>query len=203
MTTSWKIKGELVLNCSCTVFCPCVISLGKHPPTEGFCQGWWGLHIEHGYFGDTKLDGLNTGLLLDIPHSMGRGGWTTATYIDERADDAQFDALARIHAGQAGGSTGLLSLLVSNHLGAQRKPITYKTEGKSKNFQIPGVIDGIIEPIPGGDRNGETVITNSAYWIAPEIVVSQARRSKLKAFGRVWDFEGRSAEFCRIEWSGP
>ncbi len=26
----WAIKGELILNCNCTVFCPCVVSLGKH-----------------------------------------------------------------------------------------------------------------------------------------------------------------------------
>ena len=32
--TEWAIKGELFLNCSCTVFCPCVVSLGAHP-TEG------------------------------------------------------------------------------------------------------------------------------------------------------------------------
>ena len=36
--TDWAIKGELFLNCSCTVFCPCVVSLGKHPPTEGHCH---------------------------------------------------------------------------------------------------------------------------------------------------------------------
>ena len=36
---AWSLKGELILNCNCTVFCPCVISLGKHPPTEGYCQG--------------------------------------------------------------------------------------------------------------------------------------------------------------------
>ena len=27
----WTLKGELILNCNCTVFCPCVVSLGKHP----------------------------------------------------------------------------------------------------------------------------------------------------------------------------
>jgi len=42
----WKIKGELILNCNCTVFCPCVVSLGKHPPTEGFCQAWAGIRID-------------------------------------------------------------------------------------------------------------------------------------------------------------
>ena len=25
-TVPWTIKGELILNCNCTVFCPCVVS---------------------------------------------------------------------------------------------------------------------------------------------------------------------------------
>ena len=29
----WAINGELALNCNCTVFCPCAVSLGDHPPT--------------------------------------------------------------------------------------------------------------------------------------------------------------------------
>ena len=36
--TPWAVKGELILNCNCTIFCPCVVSLGKHAPTEGYCQ---------------------------------------------------------------------------------------------------------------------------------------------------------------------
>ena len=40
--TDWAIKGELFLNCNCTVFCPCVVSLGQHAPTEGYWsrRGW-------------------------------------------------------------------------------------------------------------------------------------------------------------------
>ena len=41
----WEIQGELILNCNCTVFCPCVVSLGVHYPTEGHCQAWLGVHI--------------------------------------------------------------------------------------------------------------------------------------------------------------
>lgn len=44
----WALKGELVLSCNCTVFCPCVLSLGNHPPTEGYCQTWAGFRIDQG-----------------------------------------------------------------------------------------------------------------------------------------------------------
>ena len=42
----WAINGELALNCNCTVFCPCAVSLGDHPPTEGYCQTWLAVRID-------------------------------------------------------------------------------------------------------------------------------------------------------------
>lgn len=38
--------------------------------------------------------------------------------------------------------------------------------------------------------------------MGPDITVSRAVKSKVKGFGRVWDFGGLGAEFRRIEWSG-
>ena len=53
--TDWAIKGELFLNCSCTVFCPCVVSLGAHPPTEGHCHAWMAIAIDEGYYEEESL----------------------------------------------------------------------------------------------------------------------------------------------------
>lgn len=203
MSETWKIKGELILSCSCTVFCPCVISLGKHPPTEGYCQGWAGVHIDEGFFGDVKLDDLNFGILLDIPGEMGRGNWTAAGYIDERASDAAYEGLAKIIAGEARGTTGLFKLLVSNFLGVKRVPIKFEKQGKGRVFEIPKTISGYIEPVPGADPDRDLVVTNTGYWMGPDVTVSQATRSKVRDYGRVWNFDGRSAEYCAIDWSGP
>ena len=89
---TWSLQGELILNCNCTVFCPCVVSLGQHPPTEGYCQAWSGVRIDKGSMGDLDLSGLNVAMLLDIPGKMERGNWTLALWIDERATDEQFAA---------------------------------------------------------------------------------------------------------------
>ncbi len=73
----WKMKGELILSCSCTVFCPCVISLGQHPPTEGHCQTWGGIMLTKGSsYGDIDLSGINIALMIEIPGLMSRGNWT-------------------------------------------------------------------------------------------------------------------------------
>ncbi|HMB78138.1 MAG TPA: DUF1326 domain-containing protein [Kiloniellaceae bacterium] len=203
MTLPWKIDGELILNCNCTVFCPCVVSLGKHPPTEGYCQAWAGVRIDKGHAGDEDLSGLNVALLLDIPGLMGRGNWTVAAYIDERASEAAYIRLQEIFSGKARGTTGLFSILVSTFLGAERAPVAYETDGQRRRLVVPKKILGEVEPIGGADAGQEVKVVNTEYWMGPDVTIAQATQSKVRAFGRVWDFTGRSAEICQISWAGP
>ena len=200
MSKNWYMKGELTLSCNCTVFCPCVISLGQHPPTEGYCQTWAGVRIDEGDFDGVDLGGLNMGLVMEIPGLMSRGNWTVGLFIDERADIYAVKALTKIMTGRAGGTTGLLSILVGNFLGVQQTPITYDVEGRSRIIKIPKKIDGVVTPISSSETDEDVVIKNSQYWIASDIVVAKSEKSKMRAFGRNWDFAGRSAEICDMDW---
>jgi hypothetical protein len=200
---NWALKGELVLSCNCTVFCPCVLSLGNHPPTEGYCQTWAGFRIDKGHYDDVDLSGINLGLVMEIPGYMSRGNWTAGLFLDERASIYAEKAIARIFSGKAGGTTGLLDILVGRFLGMERAPISYEVKDRTRIFQIPKIIDGAVTPIPGKDGESDTVITNSQYWIAPEIIVAKSDKSRMRAFGRNWNFAGRSAEICKLDWRGP
>lgn len=199
----WEIKGELVLNCSCTVFCPCVVSLGKHPPTNGTCKAWLGVRIDAGRWGDTDLSGLNVAMLLDIPGLMSEGDWKAAGYFDARADDAQFAALEHIFTGRARGTTGLFSLLVSEYYGSSREPVEFRTEGNVRHLTVGRKIAGAVAPVEGADPGEELRVVNTRYWMGPDVTVAQALKGKVRDFGRVWNLDGRSAEICQIEWSGP
>ena len=199
----WALKGELILNCNCTVFCPCVVSLGKHPPTEGYCQAWVGVRIDTGHFDGEDLSGLNVGLLMDIPGNMGRGNWKAAAYIDERAGEKAYDGLIKIFSGQARGTTGLFALMVSEFLGAERALVTYETIGKARHLTVGKKIIGAVTPITGANEDQEVVVSNTGYWMGPDITIAQADKGRVRAYGRVWDFEGRSAEICQIDWHGP
>jgi hypothetical protein len=197
---SWTLRGELALSCSCDVFCPCVISLGQHPPTEGYCQTWAGIRIDEGRLGEVDLGGINIAFFMDIPGEMSRGNWTGALYVGDNASIYAVKALTKIFTGRAGGSTHLLSILVGSFLGVRQAPILYRTEGETRIIKIDKVIDGAITPIAGKDKARNVVIQNSTYWIAPEVTVSRADKSRFRAFGRNWNFAGRSAEICRIDW---
>ncbi|WP_026352402.1 DUF1326 domain-containing protein [Yoonia vestfoldensis] len=202
-TVPWAIKGELILNCNCTVFCPCVVSLGKHAPTEGYCQAWAGIRIDSGHYGDEDLGGLNVGLVLEIPGLMARGNWKAAAYIDERASEAAYDGLLNIFTGKARGTTGLFKVLVSEFLGAERAPVVFETEGKARRLMVGKAIQGEVVPVVGKDPDTDIVVTNTGYWMGPDITVATANKGRVRAFGRVWDFDGRSAEICQIDWHGP
>ena len=199
----WHIKGELILSCNCTVFCPCVLSLGKHPPTEGYCQTWGGIRIDDGKYGEVGLAGLALGLIIEIPGQMSRGNWSAGVYIDNAADIYQVKALTRIMTGQAGGTTHLLSILVGRFLGVWQEDVRYETDGAVRRFTIPKIIDGEIAPVAGKEAGQHTVIENSQYWIGPQIIVAQAIKSRYRGHGRNWDFKGRSAEICALDWKGP
>lgn len=196
----WSIKGELALSCSCDVFCPCVLSLGNHPPTEGHCQTWAGLRIDDGRFGDHDLSGIKAGLMIEIPGLMSRGNWTAALFIDEKASIYAVKGLTRIFSGKVGGSTHLLSILVGSFLGVRQVPISYEVKDQTRLITVDKFIDGAITPVRGKEKGGNVVIRNSEYWIAPDVTVARADKSRFRAFGRNWNFAGKSAEICQIDW---
>nr|WP_170615090.1 DUF1326 domain-containing protein [uncultured Ruegeria sp.] len=201
--TDWSIKGELILNCSCDVFCPCVVSLGAHPPTEGHCHAWMGIIIDEGHYEGEDLSGLNVGLLVDIPGRMGEGQWKVAAYVDERASGKAYNGLLQIFSGQAGGTTGLFTMLVSEIIGAERAPVEIERDGTKRRIMIGRKIQGEIEMLAGKDPEHPVMVSNSKYWMGPDIIVAKGNKSKVRDYGRVWDFGGKSAEICPIDWHGP
>lgn len=196
----WAINGELALSCSCDVFCPCVVSLGEHPPTHGYCQTWFGVRIDDGHADGTALTGVGVALIVDIPGRMAEGGWTAALYIDEGATDEQARAIEYIMSGQAGGTTGLLRLLVANFLGVRRVPVTYTVDNGVRTIQAGRAILGSVKPIDGAEPGQPVTIENTSYWMGPRVIASRGMRSRVRDFGRVWNFDNRSAELCEIRW---
>jgi hypothetical protein len=200
LAEAWKLKGEMALSCSCTVFCPCVLSLGDHPPTEGRCQTWAGVRIDSGHFEETDLAGVNVALMMDLPHIMSRGNWTAALFVDDKAPAQAVKGLTRIFSGRVGGTTHLLSILVSQFLGVRQVPISYETNGESRVIQIKDHGGGIITPVKGKEPGKNVMIQNSEYWISPNVIVSRAEKSRFRGFGRNWNLAGKSAEICQLDW---
>lgn len=200
MSERWTLKGELSLSCSCTVFCPCVLSLGEHPPTEDRCQTWAAIRIDEGNFDTVDLAGIKVGLMMDLPGIMARGNWTAALFVDDKAPIQAVKGLTRIFTGRVGGTTHLLSILVGQFLGVHQVPISYETEGETRRIRIEKYVDGAITPVRGNEGDQNVVIRNSQYWIGPDVIVSKADKSRFRGFGRNWNLAGRSAEIVKLNW---
>mgnify|MGYP003289510398 CR=1 FL=1 len=112
MAEQWRIVGDFVDFCKCSVPCPCTFA---QPPTEGDCEGIIAYRIREGNYGDVDLRGLNVVGVL----RFGGNIWDEDTRMDaglvldglpplERAQD--LDALDRVDAevGLEGGRAGRL-----------------------------------------------------------------------------------------------
>ncbi len=61
-------------------------------------------------------------VILHSPGVMADGNWSIGTYIDQRADDEQTEALAAIFSGAAGGPMAAFTPLINKNLGVQQGP---------------------------------------------------------------------------------
>jgi hypothetical protein len=120
-------------------------------------------------------------LYVNAPGLMTDGGWRVALYVDERATDAQKDALTRIFTGKVGGHPSVLFNFVEEVLGVRSVPIDYKAEGKRRSLRIPEVVEAEILAIVGVD-GGDVTISNTPLGISPQYP-SVAAKSERLSFG--------------------
>jgi hypothetical protein len=94
-----------------------------------------------------------------------------------------------------------LKILVGSFLGVRTEPIHYEIKDGAHIFQIPKIIEGVVKPIKGKEPGENVVVSNTGYWIGKDVTIARAETSRVRAFGRNWNFAGRSAELLRIDWS--
>jgi hypothetical protein len=198
----WSLSGDYFENCNCSVTCPCVISSAPpltSRPTEGDCHVAFFYHINQGLYGDVKLDGLNAVVCASSQGPMGSGNWTSAAYLDDRADEKQTEALGAIFGGTAGGPMAALTPLIGKSLGAKKAPIAFKIDGKVRSGVIPGVASMSVRPL-------QSLAGSEEMWVsgiyAEKVVLAVGRdNSTFADHGLRWDNSGRNGFYSPINWS--
>ncbi len=198
--TQWKLTGTYFETCNCEAACPCVFG---SPPTEGFCNAIVAWHIKHGVYGDVALDGLNVALLVDARGNMAENKWTVAAYLDEKASEAQMNALQTIFSGQAGGHPAVLASFIGENLGTKSVPMHYEGNGKNRSLKIPGIVDAEIEALEGQDGKPIT-IENHPLCVAPgePATVARSTHFRLADYGYDWKLSGRNGYISNFSYSG-
>ena len=95
-----NIAGNVFIACNCDWGCPCNFNAR---PSKGYCQGGWIWSIEKGEVDGVQVDGLAVALFAKWPGAIHEGGGTAVCFLDERADERQRGALARLLNGELGG----------------------------------------------------------------------------------------------------
>jgi hypothetical protein len=201
----WEVSGEYFENCNCHVVCPCEVSpLGfmQDQPSQGHCNVYLVFHVRNGRYGGVDLAGLNAVLAVHSPGPMLQGAWTVAAYLDQRASDDQRQALGAIFSGAAGGPLGALVPLIGTNLGAKVVPIEYRNEGRRRSARIEGILDAVVEAVPGANPE-EEVVKRNAHALFPELVQASGVVSRYADHGLQWDHSGRNADYAAFRWTGP
>ena len=131
----WELKGTVIVACNCDYGCPCNFNA---LPTKGKCEGTWTWHVERGTFGDISLDDLNFTVCVNWPGAIHEGNGEALILVDERADEAQRNAIETLVGGDAGGPWGVLAWTWPTIHGP--KPVAYDLH-----------LDGVKTRVKAGD----------------------------------------------------
>lgn len=197
----WRIKAREFANCNCDYGCPCQFNA---LPTYGNCEAVAAYEFDEGHFGDVRLDGLRAAGLYTWPKAVHEGDGTMQLIIDERADDAQREALLTI---MQGGETepmatmwAVYAAMVTTVLEPLSKPIDFEVDVDKRTARliIPCVVEGAGEPI----RNPVTGAEHRARIDLPngfEYEIAEIGSGTSKSTGEIkLDFKSSYGQFAAI-----
>lgn len=145
----WMIKGPKIVSCNCDYGCPCEFNA---PPTNDVCEGVEAHHIDEGYFGDVRLDGLRIAGAYRWPGPVHEGGGIVQGFIDERADAAQREALITILSGLEQEPTTAFNIYgstIETEYDPVFAPIEFSCDMDKRTgmFRVPGHLEMSLRPI--------------------------------------------------------
>ncbi len=212
-TPNWHIVGDWFDNCSCAVACPCTFA---QPPDDGYCESVLFWRVTRGHYGDTVLDDLAFVRVGRWDGDLwgGRVKGEAGVFIDDRADDAQAEALTAIIGGRAGGFPGKVAALFTEGRtlrGMERAKISFEiTPDQSRwGVDVAGKVTAWAEALTGPTSNPGKYprlanAPGSETGPGPQLVTwGKATGCKVNAFGFEFSWDVNSAKHIPFDWTGP
>jgi hypothetical protein len=142
-------------------------------------------NIKEGDVEGTDIGGRKVAMIADAPKVMTDGNWKLGVYVDDQANDEQFDKLVKVFTGQLGGPMGALAPLVGEVLGVEKAAIEIDDDGLRHSVKVADTIDFEIEDIvPFGVETGQPIRFNGMFHpVASDLTMAEAKRSRINAFG--------------------
>ena len=148
--TYWKLKGRQLVNCTCDYGCNCQFG---GVPDKGHCHAVFGMEIDEGTHGDVDLSGLRLGAVFKWPGAIHEGHGEAVAFVDERASEAQRNALLTIMTGGDTDPMATMFAVFCSTVETMHPPMFVSiefevdVEGRKGRMRIPGHIQMDGEPI--------------------------------------------------------
>ncbi|MBS0473958.1 MAG: DUF1326 domain-containing protein [Proteobacteria bacterium] len=148
--TYWKLIGRELANCNCEYGCNCQFG---GLPDKGHCQAVFGMAIDEGIHGDTELSGLNIAAVFRWPGAIHEGKGECAAFVDERASQAQRDALLTIMTGGDTDPFATVFAVFASTIETMHPPgfvpidFDVDVEGRRGRLRVPNQVEMDAEPI--------------------------------------------------------
>ena len=161
---TWKVHAYFLDACNCDWGCPCQFNA---KPTHGNCEGVAGYHIVTGIYGtNIKLDGLNMALIASWPGQLHEGHGKASYYIDNRANERQFEALSNIITGRAGGGPfAVYASIIEEIQEPKRAYVRFQTKDIRSRVSVFDIREDKKLRIRGGRRQPQDIIAEA--WLEP------------------------------------
>jgi hypothetical protein len=201
---SWHIEGEYMETCNCDFICPCIGSNLAAMPTEGDCKAAITMRIDRGKKDGVSLDGVSFIVMMHSPGPMGEGNIKVGLIIDDRASDAQVEAISAIATGAEGGPMAALAPLVGEIAGIERRPISFEMDGLNRVVKAGDLVDQAIAGVPSMvDEVSPLYIDNVAHPVNARLALAKATKSLFNVFGISWDDSSgsRNGHFAPFSWA--
>jgi len=197
----WHLSGTVFIACNCDYGCPCNFNAR---PTHGSCEGGWTWRIAEGRYGGVPLDELAFSVYVKWPGAIHEGNGEALVLVDERADDAQREAVATLVDGGAGGPWGVLGWTWPTVHGPY--PVRYEIEadGLASRVKAGGELElelaPIANPVTGAEVHPAAVLPEGIITKRAELGASRAFRVK---GGISFDHGGKYAAIGPFDYAGP
>ena len=176
----WRIKGREYVNCNCELGCPCQF-MGR--PTHGDCQAFAAVHIDEGFFGSTRLDGLAFAMTLHWPGAIHEGNGQGQAFVDERASQEQRDALMAILSGETSDPGATFFNVFASTLTKMHDPvfcpieIACDVEGRRASIRVADMVESsgepIRNPISGEDHRARIDLPQGFEYAVAEVAMGR------------------------------
>ena len=200
---NWQIDGKYVEFCSCDIGCPCE---SMADPTYGSCTGLVAFKIDKGHCEDVPLDDLAFVGTFYFPRAIHHGQGVFQPILDERADDAQRNALFYILSGEdqpAGTMFQIFSVIIETIKDPLFAKIAFDWDlaKRSAKIEIAGVVRAHSEPIrnPVTDEEHRMITVLPEGWVFHE---AENAAGFAKGVGAVkFDLNRRHSSLAHIAWN--